>query len=40
MIKTTTKNLEEMTQKETIGYLNETVQPEAGSIPAFILAGS
>ncbi|WP_394578235.1 aromatic ring-hydroxylating dioxygenase subunit alpha [Cytobacillus firmus] len=38
MIKTTTKNLEEMTQKETIGYLNETVRPEAGSIPAFILA--
>jgi phenylpropionate dioxygenase-like ring-hydroxylating dioxygenase large terminal subunit len=30
-------NLEEMSQKEAIEYLNETVQPEVGSIPAYLL---
>ncbi|MGM0901202.1 MAG: aromatic ring-hydroxylating dioxygenase subunit alpha [Bacillota bacterium] len=37
MIKTTTKDLEEMSQTELIEHLNETVQPEAGSIPAYVL---
>lgn len=38
LMKTTNRNIEEMTQKEAIEYLNETVQPEVGAIPAFILA--
>ncbi|MEK4029122.1 aromatic ring-hydroxylating dioxygenase subunit alpha [Pseudobacillus sp. FSL P4-0506] len=36
MIKTK-KSLEEMTQQETIDYLNETVRPEEGSIPVYVL---
>jgi phenylpropionate dioxygenase-like ring-hydroxylating dioxygenase large terminal subunit len=36
MIKTT-RNLDEMSQKEAIEYLNETVEPEIGSIPAYLL---
>lgn len=36
----TTRDLEEMSQKEAIEYLNETVQPEVGSIPAYLLADS
>lgn len=30
--------LDEMTREETIEYLNETVRPEEGAIPAYILA--
>lgn len=39
MIKTNGQQvrLEEMKRKELIGYMNETVQPEAGVIPAYIL---
>lgn len=36
MIKTNI-NLEEMTQKEAIEYVNETVRPESGAIPAYLL---
>lgn len=36
MIKTK-KSLEEMTQQETMDYLNETVRPEEGSIPVYVL---
>ncbi|MGO4889407.1 aromatic ring-hydroxylating dioxygenase subunit alpha [Anaerobacillus sp. MEB173] len=37
MIKTK-KNLDKMTDNEKVDYLNETVLPEEGSIPAYILA--
>jgi phenylpropionate dioxygenase-like ring-hydroxylating dioxygenase large terminal subunit len=30
-------NLEEMSQKEAIEYLSETVKPETGAIPAYLL---
>jgi phenylpropionate dioxygenase-like ring-hydroxylating dioxygenase large terminal subunit len=36
MIKTNI-NLEEMSQKEAIDYLSESVQPEIGAIPAYLL---
>lgn len=33
----TDKSLEEMSKQQVVNYLNETVKPEEGVIPAYLL---